>query len=139
MRNICIYFKVFFFLFVYQLVTDIFDSLFEIFVCLLIYFYFIHIFLCICFFVLQDNEEKALCVIPFITSPKEEERLIQGCVRVSLSCDASVHRLLVTMFIVHIKTIFYNSKSLLALLFSHLQPVVKLLYNRGNNKYSYTR
>uniref|UniRef100_A0A8C2EMB0 Tumor necrosis factor, alpha-induced protein 1 (endothelial) n=1 Tax=Cyprinus carpio TaxID=7962 RepID=A0A8C2EMB0_CYPCA len=47
---------------------------------------------------LQDNEEKALCVIPVITSPKEEERLIQGCVR----------------------------------------PVVKLLYNRGNNKYSYT-
>ncbi|KTG44223.1 hypothetical protein cypCar_00006356, partial [Cyprinus carpio] len=45
-----------------------------------------------------DNEEKALCVIPVITSPKEEERLIQGCVR----------------------------------------PVVKLLYNRGNNKYSYT-
>ncbi|TRY93903.1 hypothetical protein DNTS_013079 [Danionella cerebrum] len=47
---------------------------------------------------LQDIEEKALCVIPVITSPKEEERLIQGCVR----------------------------------------PVVKLLYNRGNNKYSYT-
>ncbi|XP_051534849.1 BTB/POZ domain-containing adapter for CUL3-mediated RhoA degradation protein 2 isoform X1 [Myxocyprinus asiaticus] len=47
---------------------------------------------------LQDNKEKALCVIPVITSPKEEERLIQGCVR----------------------------------------PVVKLLYNRGNNKYSYT-
>lgn len=47
---------------------------------------------------LQDNKEKALCVIPVITSPKEEERLIQACVR----------------------------------------PVVKLLYNRGNNKYSYT-
>ncbi|XP_016144157.1 BTB/POZ domain-containing adapter for CUL3-mediated RhoA degradation protein 2-like [Sinocyclocheilus grahami] len=47
---------------------------------------------------LQDNEEKALCVIPVITSLKEEERLIQGCVR----------------------------------------PAVKLLYNRGNNKYSYT-
>ncbi|XP_076832560.1 BTB/POZ domain-containing adapter for CUL3-mediated RhoA degradation protein 2 [Brachyhypopomus gauderio] len=49
---------------------------------------------------LQDNKqkEKALCVIPVITSHKEEERLIQGCTR----------------------------------------PVVKLLYNRGNNKYSYT-
>ncbi|XP_026082057.1 BTB/POZ domain-containing adapter for CUL3-mediated RhoA degradation protein 2-like [Carassius auratus] len=47
---------------------------------------------------LQENEEKALCVIPVITSPKEEERLIKGCVK----------------------------------------PAVKLLYNRGNNKYSYT-
>ncbi|XP_057206695.1 BTB/POZ domain-containing adapter for CUL3-mediated RhoA degradation protein 2 isoform X2 [Triplophysa rosa] len=47
---------------------------------------------------LQDNQEKALCVIPVITSPKEEEKLLQGCIR----------------------------------------PVIKLLYNRGNNKYSYT-
>lgn len=37
----------------------------------------------------QDNQEKALCVIPVITSPKEEERLIQGCIRVRdlLQCN----------------------------------------------------
>ncbi|KAI4886489.1 hypothetical protein NFI96_024857 [Prochilodus magdalenae] len=52
----------------------------------------------LCQHALQDNQQKALCVIPIITSPKEEERLLQGCTR----------------------------------------PVVKLLYNRGNNKYSYT-
>ncbi|KAK1785935.1 hypothetical protein P4O66_017685 [Electrophorus voltai] len=52
----------------------------------------------LCQHAVQDNKQKALCVIPVITSPKEEERLIQGCTR----------------------------------------PVVKLLYNRGNNKYSYT-
>lgn len=47
---------------------------------------------------LQDNKEQALCVIPVVTSVKEEERLIQACAK----------------------------------------PVVKLLYNRSNNKYSYT-
>uniref|UniRef100_A0AAZ3NXA9 BTB/POZ domain-containing adapter for CUL3-mediated RhoA degradation protein 2 n=1 Tax=Oncorhynchus tshawytscha TaxID=74940 RepID=A0AAZ3NXA9_ONCTS len=44
------------------------------------------------------SEEQSLCVIPVVTSAKEEERLIQAC----------------TM------------------------PVVKLLYKRSNNKYSYT-
>uniref|UniRef100_A0A8C8EJE4 BTB/POZ domain-containing adapter for CUL3-mediated RhoA degradation protein 2 n=1 Tax=Oncorhynchus tshawytscha TaxID=74940 RepID=A0A8C8EJE4_ONCTS len=47
---------------------------------------------------LQDQKEQSLCVIPVVTSAKEEERLIQAC----------------TM------------------------PVVKLLYKRSNNKYSYT-
>ncbi|KAM6945910.1 BTB/POZ domain-containing adapter for CUL3-mediated RhoA degradation protein 2 isoform 2-T2 [Aplochiton taeniatus] len=47
---------------------------------------------------LQEEQEQALCVIPVVTSIKEEERLIQACTR----------------------------------------PVVKLLYNRSNNKYSYT-
>ncbi|KAJ8280948.1 hypothetical protein GJAV_G00061380 [Gymnothorax javanicus] len=47
---------------------------------------------------LQDSKERALCMIPVITSAKEEERLIQTCTK----------------------------------------PVVKLLYNRSNNKYSYT-
>ncbi|XP_068174118.1 BTB/POZ domain-containing adapter for CUL3-mediated RhoA degradation protein 2 [Antennarius striatus] len=47
---------------------------------------------------LQGNKEHPLCVIPVITSRKEEERLIQ--------CSA--------------------------------KPVVKLVYNRSNNKYSYT-
>ncbi|KAM6933252.1 BTB/POZ domain-containing adapter for CUL3-mediated RhoA degradation protein 2 [Xenentodon cancila] len=47
---------------------------------------------------LQGNKEQALCVIPVITSIKEEERLIQ----------------------------------------SSIKPVVKLVYNRSNNKYSYT-
>ncbi|KAJ7995095.1 hypothetical protein DPEC_G00241010 [Dallia pectoralis] len=47
---------------------------------------------------LQDGKEEALCVIPVVTSVKEEERLIQACTK----------------------------------------PVVKLLYNRSNNKYSYT-
>ncbi|XP_071778266.1 BTB/POZ domain-containing adapter for CUL3-mediated RhoA degradation protein 2 [Centroberyx gerrardi] len=47
---------------------------------------------------LQDNKEQALCVIPVVTSIKEEERLIQACTK----------------------------------------PVVKLVYNRSNNKYSYT-
>ncbi|XP_041850503.1 BTB/POZ domain-containing adapter for CUL3-mediated RhoA degradation protein 2 [Melanotaenia boesemani] len=47
---------------------------------------------------LQGNKEQPLCVIPVITSPKEEERLIQ----------------------------------------SSSKPVVKLVYNRSNNKYSYT-
>ncbi|KAL7986988.1 hypothetical protein Chor_005907 [Crotalus horridus] len=53
---------------------------------------------------LRDNTDKKetyypLCNIPVITSPKEEERLIE----------------------------------------STMKPVVKLLYNRSNNKYSYTR
>ncbi|KAI5626772.1 BTB/POZ domain-containing protein TNFAIP1 isoform X1 [Silurus asotus] len=52
----------------------------------------------LCQHALQENMQKALCVIPVITSQKEEERLIQGCTK----------------------------------------PAVKLLYNRGNNKYSYT-
>ncbi|KAF5901971.1 BTB/POZ domain-containing adapter for CUL3-mediated RhoA degradation protein 2-like, partial [Clarias magur] len=52
----------------------------------------------LCQHALQVNMQKALCVIPVITSHKEEEKLIQGCTR----------------------------------------PAVKLLYNRGNNKYSYT-
>lgn len=47
---------------------------------------------------LQGNKEQALCVIPVVTSSKEEERLIQ----------------------------------------SSTKPVVKLVYNRSNNKYSYT-
>ncbi|XP_036817000.1 BTB/POZ domain-containing adapter for CUL3-mediated RhoA degradation protein 2 [Oncorhynchus mykiss] len=47
---------------------------------------------------LQDEKEQSLCVIPVITSAKEEVRLIQACTK----------------------------------------PVVKLLYNRSNNKYSYT-
>lgn len=46
----------------------------------------------------QEDKEQGLCVIPVITSLKEEERLIQACTK----------------------------------------PVVKLLYNRSNNKYSYT-
>lgn len=47
---------------------------------------------------LQGNKEQPLCVIPVVTSSKEEERLIQ----------------------------------------SSTKPVVKLVYNRSNNKYSYT-
>ncbi|XP_056139185.1 BTB/POZ domain-containing adapter for CUL3-mediated RhoA degradation protein 2 isoform X2 [Lampris incognitus] len=47
---------------------------------------------------LQDSKEQAVCVIPVITSVKEEERLIHTCAK----------------------------------------PVVKLVYNRSNNKYSYT-
>uniref|UniRef100_A0A3B3VFP8 BTB/POZ domain-containing adapter for CUL3-mediated RhoA degradation protein 2 n=1 Tax=Poecilia latipinna TaxID=48699 RepID=A0A3B3VFP8_9TELE len=47
---------------------------------------------------LQGNKEQPMCVIPVITSYKEEEQLVQ----------------------------------------SSSKPVVKLLYNRSNNKYSYT-
>ncbi|XP_054466037.1 BTB/POZ domain-containing adapter for CUL3-mediated RhoA degradation protein 2 isoform X2 [Anoplopoma fimbria] len=47
---------------------------------------------------LQGNKELPMCVIPVITSSKEEEKLIQ----------------------------------------SSTKPVVKLVYNRSNNKYSYT-
>ncbi|KAK9520293.1 hypothetical protein VZT92_020190 [Zoarces viviparus] len=47
---------------------------------------------------LQDNKELPMCVIPVVTSRKEEEKLIQ----------------------------------------SSTKPVVKLVYNRSNNKYSYT-
>ncbi|XP_058490151.1 BTB/POZ domain-containing adapter for CUL3-mediated RhoA degradation protein 2 [Solea solea] len=47
---------------------------------------------------LQGNKEQPLCVIPVLTSRKEEEKLIQ----------------------------------------TSTKPVVKLLYNRSNNKYSYT-
>uniref|UniRef100_H9GUF3 BTB/POZ domain-containing adapter for CUL3-mediated RhoA degradation protein 2 n=1 Tax=Anolis carolinensis TaxID=28377 RepID=H9GUF3_ANOCA len=54
----------------------------------------------LCQAALQDKKEsyKPVCNIPVITSPKEEERLIE----------------------------------------SAMKPVVKLLYNRSNNKYSYT-
>ncbi|KAG7232995.1 hypothetical protein INR49_007785 [Caranx melampygus] len=52
----------------------------------------------LCHSSLQGNKEQPLCVIPVVTSTKEEERLIQ----------------------------------------SSAKPVVKLLYNRSNNKYSYT-
>jgi hypothetical protein len=31
----------------------------------------------------QENEEQAQCVIPVITSMKEEERLIEACTKVS--------------------------------------------------------
>ncbi|XP_054857151.1 BTB/POZ domain-containing adapter for CUL3-mediated RhoA degradation protein 2 [Eublepharis macularius] len=54
----------------------------------------------LCQTALQDKKDsyKPVCNIPVITSPKEEERLIE----------------------------------------SSMKPVVKLLYNRSNNKYSYT-
>nr|XP_014436865.1 BTB/POZ domain-containing adapter for CUL3-mediated RhoA degradation protein 2 [Pelodiscus sinensis] len=54
----------------------------------------------ICQAALQDKKDsyEPVCNIPIITSPKEEERLIE----------------------------------------SSMKPVVKLLYNRSNNKYSYT-
>ncbi|KAL4647180.1 BTB/POZ domain-containing protein TNFAIP1-like [Arapaima gigas] len=52
----------------------------------------------ICQSALQEERLQALCVVPVITSLKEEEQLIQACSK----------------------------------------PVVKLLYNRSNNKYSYT-
>ncbi|KAM6459958.1 BTB/POZ domain-containing adapter for CUL3-mediated RhoA degradation protein 2 isoform 1-T2 [Liasis olivaceus] len=54
----------------------------------------------LCQVALQDKKETyhPICNIPVITSPKEEERLIE----------------------------------------SAMKPVVKLLYNRSNNKYSYT-
>ncbi|XP_044286161.1 BTB/POZ domain-containing adapter for CUL3-mediated RhoA degradation protein 2 [Varanus komodoensis] len=54
----------------------------------------------LCQTALQDKKDsfRAVCSIPVITSPKEEERLIE----------------------------------------SAMKPVVKLLYNRSNNKYSYT-
>uniref|UniRef100_A0A8C5S5U7 BTB/POZ domain-containing adapter for CUL3-mediated RhoA degradation protein 2 n=1 Tax=Laticauda laticaudata TaxID=8630 RepID=A0A8C5S5U7_LATLA len=54
----------------------------------------------LCQAALQDKKETyyPICNIPVITSPKEEERLIE----------------------------------------SAMKPVVKLLYNRSNNKYSYT-
>ncbi|XP_028563745.1 BTB/POZ domain-containing adapter for CUL3-mediated RhoA degradation protein 2 [Podarcis muralis] len=54
----------------------------------------------LCQAALQDKKDsyKPVCNIPVITSPKEEERLIE----------------------------------------SAMKPVVKLLYNRSNNKYSYT-
>ncbi|NP_001279771.1 BTB/POZ domain-containing adapter for CUL3-mediated RhoA degradation protein 2 [Callorhinchus milii] len=54
----------------------------------------------VCQAALQEKKEccEVACTIPMITSPKEEERLIQAC----------------------------------------RKPVVKLLHNRSNNKYSYT-
>ncbi|XP_017295325.1 BTB/POZ domain-containing adapter for CUL3-mediated RhoA degradation protein 2 [Kryptolebias marmoratus] len=61
-------------------------------------YYFIQDLVELCQNTLQDNKEQLLCVIPVITSCKEEEQLIQ----------------------------------------SSSKPVVKLVYNRSNNKYSYT-
>ncbi|XP_061574633.1 BTB/POZ domain-containing adapter for CUL3-mediated RhoA degradation protein 2 [Cololabis saira] len=61
-------------------------------------FYLIQGLVELCQNTLQGNKEQALCVIPVITSIKEEERLIQ----------------------------------------SSTKPIVKLVYNRSNNKYSYT-
>lgn len=61
-------------------------------------YYFIQGLLELCQNTLQGNKEQALCVIPVVTSSKEEEKLIQ----------------------------------------SSTKPVVKLVYNRSNNKYSYT-
>ncbi|XP_068440858.1 BTB/POZ domain-containing adapter for CUL3-mediated RhoA degradation protein 2 [Clinocottus analis] len=52
----------------------------------------------LCLNTLQGNKELPMCVIPVVTSSKEEEKLIQ----------------------------------------SSTKPVVKLVYNRSNNKYSYT-
>ncbi|XP_056296452.1 BTB/POZ domain-containing adapter for CUL3-mediated RhoA degradation protein 2 [Pseudoliparis swirei] len=52
----------------------------------------------LCHNTLQGNKELPMCVIPVVTSSKEEEKLIQ----------------------------------------SSAKPVVKLVYNRSNNKYSYT-
>lgn len=90
---------------------------------------------------LQDNMQKALCVIPIITSQKEEEKLIQGCTRVRL-CSSSNDRIINSFTLEMLglnsrkKIIHRNIPLLFIFLF---QPAVKLLYNRGNNKYSYTR
>ncbi|XP_068601943.1 BTB/POZ domain-containing adapter for CUL3-mediated RhoA degradation protein 2 [Brachionichthys hirsutus] len=61
-------------------------------------YYFVQGLVDLCQNSLQGNKEQPLCVIPVVTSRKEEERLIQ--------CSA--------------------------------KPLVKLVYNRSNNKYSYT-
>ena len=78
--------------------------------------------------VTQDKKDsfQPVCNIPIITSLKEEERLIESSTKVlgppkgrqGRQAGGARSR---------------PSRSLPS------QPVVKLLYNRSNNKYSYTR
>lgn len=80
-------------------------------------------------FVTQDKKDsyQPVCNIPIITSLKEEERLIESSTKVGwdLQGVARGGRQGVPGP--------WPSPSLPS------QPVVKLLYNRSNNKYSYTR
>lgn len=67
---------------------------------------------------LLKKEPEPICRVPLITSQKEEQILIGASTKVSLK-------------LVCAHTEIYNLKLI-------LQPVVKLLINRHNNKYSYT-
>lgn len=79
--------------------------------------------------VTQDKKDsyQPVCNVPVITSLKEEERLIESSTKVywDFRGIAEGHGLGVSGR--------WPSCSLPS------QPVVKLLYNRSNNKYSYTR
>lgn len=80
----------------------------------------------------QGNKEQPLCEIPVVTSAKEEERLIQTSSKASFESTRAGNGTCETLR-------FTCSPALLKPVLSHLQPVVKLVYNRSNNKYSYTR
>lgn len=67
----------------------------------------------------KQKEPEPICRVPLITSQKEEQLLISSSVKVNIS------------------TFFLLSATVEKFSFS-LQPVVKLLINRHNNKYSYT-
>uniref|UniRef100_A0A8C3P6K4 BTB/POZ domain-containing adapter for CUL3-mediated RhoA degradation protein 2 n=1 Tax=Chrysemys picta bellii TaxID=8478 RepID=A0A8C3P6K4_CHRPI len=81
---------------------------------------------------LQDKKDsyEPVCNIPIITSPKEEERLIESSMKVT-AFPSPLTAFLPT-------SLQYTTHLPCLCSFLSSQPVVKLLYNRSNNKYSYT-
>lgn len=77
----------------------------------------------------QDKKDsyQPVCNIPVITSLKEEEKLIESSTKVLGLCRTSEG----------CRQGFWDLSRTSRCPLS--QPVVKLLYNRSNNKYSYTR
>ncbi|XP_040279438.1 BTB/POZ domain-containing adapter for CUL3-mediated RhoA degradation protein 2 isoform X1 [Bufo bufo] len=77
---------------------------------------------------LQDKNEsyEAVCNIPIITSQKEEEKLIESSAKIVIQPDARCPGCL------------EEPADRMHMIRKCTKPVVKLLYNRSNNKYSYT-
>lgn len=73
---------------------------------------------------LLKKDPEAICRVPLITSQREEQLLINSSTKVCNPC--------------HFYCIDPMTYALFLVIVRMLQPVVKLLINRHNNKYSYT-
>jgi len=70
---------------------------------------------------LRDDYHK-ICRVPVITSLEEETRIVSTSTKVASLLSAWLPLAVCYLSLCALST----------------QPVIKLLYNRGNNKYSYT-
>lgn len=76
----------------------------------------------------KEREAEPICRVPLITSQKEEQLLIMSTSKVRIEDIFKLNIFLPCLNLLCSFVIYYSC----------LQPVVKLLINRHNNKYSYT-